>query len=75
LSGAEKREILGLIGGSRQDVVFGGAMAAVFSGLVPRRRSIRQINPIAVTGCQAQPDSHGGSSDEESVNRSNADMS
>ena len=46
--GAKKRKILGLLGGSRQDEVFGGAKAAVFKGLVPRRRSFRQINPNAV---------------------------
>lgn len=33
LSGAEKRKILRLLGGSRQDFVFRGAKAAVFQGL------------------------------------------
>lgn len=45
LQGAKKHKILRLLGGSRQDHVFEGAKAAVFSGLVPRRRSFRQINP------------------------------
>lgn len=42
LQGVKKRKILGLLGGSRQDDVFGGAKAAVLLGFHPQP----PINPV-----------------------------
>ncbi|MBB3521090.1 hypothetical protein [Rhizobium sp. BK456] len=54
---AEKRKILGLIGGSRQDDVFRGSNGSGFSRALSRATDHQVINPIAVAARQSGAES------------------